>query len=152
MKKLVLAIFLLTAVTGYSQNLKPDSIQNDYSINYLGTWNWENGDDKFRIDLVKADLSNRIRLITGSYLYIVNKKEVVNASLEDGTFWIMGYIQKDSTELTIAIVDKLTGKHANASLTLLDNNTVKWKLNNAGEKDQNSPLSIPTDVILIKQN
>ena len=154
MKKLILAILLLTVtLTAYSQNVKPDSIlENDYSSNYLGTWSWKKKNDKFRLNLIKANLTNGIRLITGSYLYIVNSKEVVNASMEDGTFWILGDIPRNSTVLTIAVIDKLSGKQANATLTLLDNNTIKWKLTNAGVRGQDSSFSIPSDITLIKHN
>jgi hypothetical protein len=154
MRKMILGIFLsTTTLVGFSQDVKPDNgLTKNYSSNFLGSWSWEKGSEKFRLNLISANLSNGIRLITGSYLYIVNNKEIIDASLKDGTFWIIGDLPTDSTKLTLAVVDKSSGKHATATLIILDTSTILWKLNNAVKNDQSTALSIPGNITLKKQN
>ena len=137
MKRIIsTAILMILGYAAFSQDSNPNPINQDLSGNFLGTWVWQSRDSSFTLTLINVNLSNGIRLTTGSYLYKVDRKEIVNASFGDGNFWIIGNTPtSDSTKLGIVVVDKITDKPSTAILTLMGNKTIHWKLKEPGAEE-----------------
>lgn len=194
MKQILILIAILLSISCKSQttyplsNYDPRNLKNNNYIKdtegilnqFVGTWQWIQGNNTFQIILSKEEHWNGgnnddyfTDVIVGGYKYIENGNLVIDklayttsftsdiSTWSDFTPILGGVTYPQTNQLNLSVYDKIKGKSARTKITLQagtnGSTQAHWRLFDAETSNYHGStkqqgFSIPTNIILTKIN